>query len=502
MKPIIEIKEFKGGATLNEKLVGKDSFHTGRHIDFTSRMGFLTVRPGFTRMQISSSTDIGQPIQGILYATEGAIPYFGADNGTIYSQTSAGTITSANASSQTGAIRGLVEYKGFMYYPQDTTIGRSDLAGSPTYTDNWQTGLTNVNYHPMHVSADNKLYFGNDRYVSSWDGTTFTAQALDVQDDWEIQCLSDFGVPYLAIGINKMTSSSSTPQGCKILLWSRANSTVWDDEITIPEKSIYAMIEKNGYLWVWAGSSTLSIYAIPIGSRSATCVFTFENDNQQDYTVYTYPNAVGFKEGRIYFGVSCNTSASSNTVPGIYSINANPTKLKLNMELDPTYLYNYTGLVDIKSLGIIAFSGQASKGILYASFDNGSTENLIRENLLSSDNQFEYSTSPGSVYETGWFEAPAGKKIYMYGLGLDMLPMVASSGTVTVSFKFDGDANWTDLSAYSTTSGIGFFKKTAREGYRLKLKIGLAANQTGDTRPYISRLYVRGQLQDDPRITY
>lgn len=494
MKPIIQIQDFKGGMTLNDKLASKDQFHIGHGLDFYSRKGYLTVRPGFTKMTLSASEDIGQPIQGMLYATGNGTFYFGADNGTIYKQDTILTITSEHASAQTGAIRGLVEYKGYMYYPQNTTIGRTDLAGA--WTDNWQTGLTNVNFHPMKISADNKLYIGDDRYVSSWDGTTFTAQALDIQDDWEIQCLSDFGVNYLAIGANNVASTSQTSQGCKIILWSRANSTVWDDEITIPEKVIYAMFEKNGYLWVWAGSTTLSIYVIPIGGRTATKVFTFENDNTQDYTIYTYPNAVDYKDGRIYFAVSCNSNASTNSIPGVYSINATPTNLELNLDMNPVSLYSYSGIVDIKSVKVINYS-TGSSGILYISGDNGTTENLIRENLYTAESQFLID----SVYESVWFEAPVGKKMTIGGIGLDMLRRIGS-GSITVSYKLDGDTSYTAIgSAYQENNGIGFYKKLVREGYRIKLKI-LISGGTADDRMYISRLYVRGSLQDDSRITY
>lgn len=493
MKPIIQIQDFKGGMTLNEKLASKDQFHIGYGLDFYSRKGYLTVRPGFSRMQLSGSTDIGQPMQGMLYATGDGGFYFGADNGVIYEQTDTGTIALERTSSQTGAIRGLIEYKGFMYYPQNTTIGRYEFA-TTTYTDNWKTGLTNVNYHPMKISADNKLYIGDDRYVASWDGTTYTAQALDIQDDWEIQCLSDFGVNYLAIGANNVASSAQTSQGCKVILWSRANSTVWDDEITIPEKVIYAMFEKNGYLWIWAGSSTLSIYVIPIGGRSATKVFSFENDNPASYTVYTYPNAVDYKDGRIYFGVSCNSNTSTNTIPGVYSINANPSDLELNLDLDTVSTYTYSGIVDLKCLEVINFAGGAA-GVLYVSADNGATENLIRETLMSED---PYTFSFG-VYESVWFEAPPGKKITIAGFGLDMLRRTI--GYATVSYKLDGDTSYTDVGGlYQTTGGVGFYKKIAREAYRIKLKITMAG--TGATRMYVSRLYVRGSLQDDPRITY
>ncbi|WP_207785098.1 hypothetical protein, partial [Listeria monocytogenes] len=83
-------------------------------------------------------------------------------------------------------IQELVEYKGYMYYAQNTTIGRSDL-NAPTYVDNWKTGLTS-NPHPMCISydssqlTDQNVYVGNGSKVDMISGTTYTSNVLDIPD--------------------------------------------------------------------------------------------------------------------------------------------------------------------------------------------------------------------------------------------------------------------------------------------------------------------------------
>lgn len=503
LKPLITIDDFKGGATLNEKLGRKDQFHLGRGLDFTSRQGFLTIRPAFTRMQLSSSTDVTTPMQGILYTLEDSNVYFGGDDTKIYKQTSTGSITSDNDSAETGAIRGLIEYKGHMYYPQDLSIGRSDLAGTPTYDDDWaKNGVSSVviqnsTYKPLCISGDNNLYMGNGQYVAKIDGsaTIAASQALDLQAGWEIQTLANFGIPFLAIGANFLPSSSSTSQVSKMFLWDRISAS-WNDEIEIPENSIYAMFQKGGYLWVWAGSNALSIYVVPLGSRMATKVFTFENDNQQDYSFKVYPNAVGYKDGRIFFAVSGNTSASTNTPIGVYSMNNNPSNLQLNIEFSPS-VFSYSGQIDYKSIGLISYTSQVAKGILYFSADNGTTENLVRENLYTSDDMFSNATG---VYETFYFDAPPGKKLYFDGFGVDCSRRIASSGDITLSYKADNETNTTDIKAqYTVDNGIGFYVTKAVECYTIKFLLTMAGATSGDNRIYIKRLFATGKLIDDTR---
>lgn len=493
LKPIITLDDFKGGMTLNEKLGREDQFFSGYGTDFYSRPGYIAQRPGFTQMTLSASADIGVNFQAITYATENNLSYFGGENGTIYEKDTSISLKVAHASAQTGAIRSFAEYKGFLYYAQDTTIGRSDVVNAtPTYTDNWQTGLNNTTYKPMQISGDNNLYIGNGQYLSKFDGTTFTAQALDLQSGWTIRALANFGIPYVAIAGNFTAGiSGDRTYGSKIFLWDRLSST-WNDEVEIPEDGIYSMIYTNGYLWVWAGGSSISLYVIPVGSRTATKLWKLENDDPSAYQNYVWPNAVTYEHGRILFGVSGHTSASDVNTPGVYSFNPSPNNLEWNVDHTSTA---YSGLVEIKSLGTgVTFGSNANYvPILYFSVDNGTAENTYVENTTDPSLSLYGSDC---VIETSYYDAPAGQKILIEGIGLDFLPR--TGGTITLDYKKDADTSWTNIrNLYQTNSTVGFYNVKAIEAYTLKFRITISSGV--DAQWFIKRLWATGQVMDDQR---
>ncbi len=154
LKPLIVKENWNGGMSLNRRLANKNQTYKGSGVDPLIVEGYLANKVGLTRLTLSSSTDLGVEFQDIIYTQEGSDIYFAGEDTKIY--TGESSLSVANDSAQAGIIRGLKEYKGYMYYPQDTTIGRSDLAGSPTYTDNWQSSnISNVAYKPMVISSDN-----------------------------------------------------------------------------------------------------------------------------------------------------------------------------------------------------------------------------------------------------------------------------------------------------------------------------------------------------------
>jgi hypothetical protein len=257
------------------------------------------------------------------YSVTDGFTYFATYNN-LYKLTAPNTVSLAHTCTTTEEVQELKEYKRYFFYAQTTTIGRLNL-DTHIYDDIWRTGMTGTK-HPMEVSADNFMYIGAGQYLDRWDGSAYAPIALDLQDGWDIECLTNFGITFLAIGANYIGSQGSTQS--KIFLWDRIAPT-WNDEIEIPEQKIHTMISCKGGLWVWASSSQMSIYFIPLGSRSAIKVFTFENNNPVLYPSRVYRNAVTFKNGRVYFGYSCNIFSSDQSLPGVYSFNQDPTKFQI-----------------------------------------------------------------------------------------------------------------------------------------------------------------------------
>lgn len=496
LKPLITIDNWDNGMSLNDRVASKGQLARGSGLEQFLRNGYLANRVGVTRLTLSSSVDVNVVFNDILYSQEASTVYLAGGDTIIYSQNSSGTIASARDSAQAGGIRSLIEYKGYMYYPQDTTIGRSDLAGSPTYTDNWQaSNIQNVAYKPLVVGADNNLYIGNGQYVAKWDDSTFTYNAFDMGTGWEVQCMANFDSPLLAIGANFGSSTSGiNSTQCKIFLWNKTEPFIAESTIDIPEASIFAMISRPNGLWVWAGTNSVSIYYCPSGSRQPIKVYTFENDNPDDYQLQVFPNAVTVNEGRIVFGLTFNSSASNQFVPGIYSFNPELNNFRLMCERG--IVAGVTGQVNIKSLRAIRYTGQPS--MLYFSYENGTTQNIYREQLFSSDsNTFSSngSFSDGTA-ETLYFDAPAGKKLYFDGFGMDFLPLTSSAG-ISLEYKKDAETSYTAVKSV-TGSGteIGFYKTQPVEAYTIKFRITISSTST---RTFIKRFFATGKLIDDTR---
>jgi len=489
-KPLIEIKDFKGGMTLNEDLGREDQFHIGYGLDFTSKPGRLTCGPDWTRMQYNASYDIPTQFNWILPTSNHNL-YFGGEDGKIYKQTDLGTIDVAHTSTDTGAVKGMEEYKDYLYWAQNTTIGRYDL--SSTWTDSWQTGLSDSTFHPMKVSADNKLYIGHRNLIASYDGTTFTSNALDLPSDWEVKCLEDFGYRYLAIGAT-LTTSSAAPIRTKIFLWDRTSSS-WNDEIIIPENDIWAMRFVSGYLWILAGESS-NIYVVPEASRRATKMWTFRKETQDNLIVY--PGAVTHRRGTIYFALSDTNPTSdyasdvhSQNPTGIYSFPADPRYFTLNIP------YKNQGVVEkFKSLAQVYWAD--NENLLYFSeysWNGTAWETRLRREKTPANNENLYGTG---VYESFRYQAPAEKEMFTEAFGVEFEPL--PSGTrISLSYKKDGDTSWTDVfTDFQTDDATEKIVPLRIKAKSLKLRLVLYGDTgaSSSNRPFIKRIFVTGHLID------
>ena len=494
LKPIIQITDFKGGMTLNEKMGREDQFHIGYGLDFSSLPGFLTCGPEWIRLNVLGNVSAASDFQGIIRTVKDNRTWLGADNTNLYFASTTNAIISAADSNQGGPIRGLNEYENFLYYPQDTTIGRKALASATSagYTHNWQTGLTDDIYHPIFTSANKKQYIGHGSKVASWDNTTFTSSALDLAENWHIRTICDFGLSYLALGGNYYTTEGKS-QKTKIFLWNRVDSS-WNDEIIIPESEIQAKIFDSGYLWIFAGKNC-SIYVVPEGSRKATKMWEFPKMGDIATNFRVYPNSVKAKNGKIYFGLSGGDTITDELSPcGIYCFPSDPSKFVLNRVDNLTAGTLATYDLNFYSLALENFGNTSSERIIASVRDSTGTikRRLIAESIESS--QFQGTAD----YESFKYDAPPGKKIHIEHIIVLYKPELAAGGDSNLDayYKLDNDASWTQvITGFSMASGfekIAYnINKTCRS---LKLRLGIQGSTTNTLRAFAKGIYVTGRL--------
>lgn len=483
-KPLITIEDLSGGASLSP-VGSRNQFMRGGNVDPFSKRRMITQTPAFSSITYSASADINENIYSMVSTVTDGNCYFGATNAKIFKLSAADTIGLEHTSAQTGTIVSMKEYKGYLYFAQNTTLGRYDL--SATWTDSWQSSnIQSSTYKPMEVAADNNLWIGNGRYIAKWDGTTFTYNALDLAAGWQVRSLTNFGVGYLAIGANFENSGIST--SCKILLWDRLSSS-WNSEIEIPENKILATYYKAGYLWVIAGTNP-TIYVVSVGSSYATKVYQFFN-NDITQPAEVYPNAITYNSGRIWFGISL---LSSSTVPytpaAVYSFEANPSKFNINTEVIQSLT---SGTISTTAIGTLNSSYVASIAPIFYAYDFGSLEGLSVQ---------YYSTVPygNSYIETIEYKAPYGKKIYIDGFGADFTELL-SNQAITITYSTDGGVTYTapsNLDSIGSTGMYTFWKPCVIETYKIIIKVTYGGGTT--TKPVqIKRVYATGELIDDTR---
>jgi len=485
-EPLIQISDFKGGMTLNEKMGRQDQFHIGKNLDFSSKPGYLSVGLDLGYVTFIDSANAPTEFPWIVSAGKDGNIYFGGDDGAIYN-------ASGNSlHSDTVGIKGMAEYKDYLYWARDTTLGRYDFSG--TWTDGWQTGLTDADYHPMKVMGG-KLYIGHGQYLASYDGTTFTSTALDLADNWQIRCLDNFGYLYLAIGASYYTSSG-TPVKSKIFLWNRESSS-WNDEIIIPEAEINAMVYTAGYLWIWAGRSC-NIYVVPEGSRQATKIWSFTREEPaEEFEVY--PGAVMARRGTVYFGLSDVGSNSYEKNPaGIYSFPAEPDKFSLNL------IYYKNGYKE-RYKGIANHYGVSGIDTMYFSF---------RDYIIAGSEYNKLHYEKSTNYGDGWYysfqySAPPNKKISTEAFIVEFEPLPSNCQISLYAARkedttsggvgkwFTHPTGWTTIfENFSTADATKKVVRKRLDTEALQLKLLIQGDSSSLNRPFIKSIVVTGHLYD------
>jgi len=475
-EPIIQINNFSGGMTLNEKMGREDQFHIGKGLDFFSKLGYLTAGYAWRNMSYNASESLPAQFPWMLFANKDSKNYFGGDDNKIYRQKADDNTVIELANTALASIRGMAEYKDYLYYAQDTNLGRFNF--DATWTNNWQT-LNTTTYHPMVVMAL-KLWIGNGQYVAMYDGTTWNNNVLDLDTGWAIRCLAPFGT-FLAVGAN-----FGNVKG-KIFLWNRTDAS-WNEEIDIPENSVQAMIYYAGYLWIWAGTSA-NLYVVAEGTRKAVKIFSFVRENpQQDLIVY--PGAVAIRKGAIYFGLSNVDSTSKAKNPsGVYSFPYEPSEFKLNIPLRVSdYNEKIQGLAIMGTTNTlyVSYRNEVSVGAEY--------NNLKREKTI--DESAPYSST--AEYESRQFRSPKNKKILTEKCGITCDPLPAGVN-LSLYYKKDNEADWTAIfSDFNTANAIEKKVDKRIECFNIKFKLELRGSITTSNRPFVESIYATGDFIEKP----
>lgn len=156
-------------------------------------------------------------------------------------------------------------YQSNLYYSYNHSntlgdVGKYNL--DATFDDDWGSTvpsgaatLTGGVPHPMVVAGNDTLYIGNGRYVTSYNGTTFIQQALDLPTGAIIQSMRWMS-DRLWIAANRSSLTGNNKNEASIFVWDGTTDS-WEAEIKLMG-TVGAMHVKNGILFVFYQDITSS----------------------------------------------------------------------------------------------------------------------------------------------------------------------------------------------------------------------------------------------------
>lgn len=179
--------------------------------------------------------------------------------------------------------------------------GANDLSTADFHTY-YQFLVEDTQFHPI-IQFLNFLAFGNDRYVATYDGSTYNPHRLTLPGGWKVRCYAWYK-HYLAIGCWKGTNVYDYDDGI-IFFWDGISDT-YNFYVAVPEGAINAMLFSRGELHVWAGYQ--GDHLVYLGGDKATKIKRVPKIADDKY-IEIYPGAVSMWRSLIRYGVGVSDSA-------------------------------------------------------------------------------------------------------------------------------------------------------------------------------------------------
>tara|TARA_Y100000310_G_scaffold260707_2_gene269786 strand:- start:3170 stop:4963 length:1794 start_codon:yes stop_codon:yes gene_type:complete len=420
----IEISDFSGGLSDGTRVGIPGSFYWAKGLNYRNDPDSITAN--YVAAKNSGST-VADLVKWVAHDPINGNTFYYGDAGKIYKRTSGGTWSLLQTTSNSGG-QGLAVYADYLYYTQDSQIGRyGSLAGSPSFTDNWQTSLNGTTeWRPIYAFM-NFIAVGNGRYLAHWDDTTWTATKLTFPAGWYVHCLGEVG-SYMAIGVNDAAEPASATRGL-IFLWDGTSSS-YNDFVSVDDGPINAVLGRQNSLYIWAGhEGNMYVYT---GGVQKIKKIPFVSDKK---TIYAYPGAVTNYEGLVHFGLAGGTSTTVHR--GAYSWgqpNKNyPNGLNFEHPISPSITsgVNTGTAIDIGSTKAVGTN-------FYIGWKSSSTYGVDLVSTTVKQLSVVYESRIISLSKLGTFR---GVRIYFDTL--------ATGQTITIKYKADRQSSWQSLGSAS-----------------------------------------------------
>ena len=422
-----------------------------------------------------------------------AIPanYYAIDaSGDVYTSGDSGG-SWASSSNRAGFGEGAVVWKDYLLVTTNTGIDAfGPLSGSAVWIENVMgaTIATDALFHPMITGQDDIVYIGAGRYVASLQevdgqnfqaGTastfTFSAQALDLPEDYRVKCIAELG-KNLMIGTWKGATASNQAKTADIFPWDRKSDS-FNLPLRLAENGINQMISMGGLVYFQAGSEGKIFVTDGTSIKLIGQIPKHITNLVGAKWIEAYPGAMIFHKGKILFGIMSPGGNGQEVTDGIgvWSINPDTKALVFENQIST----GSTGGVAGSDVQITALKSVDRNSYLIG-WEDGNTYGIDKiSNTIRYTGYKSFATS--AYYPLGTKQKPVPLSEIEFQLAK---PFGTAQG-VRLKYRTDLNAAFTtigtyDAATYGTTIAgyIDTFGVTVDEGIQIRAELTTNSGST------------------------
>jgi hypothetical protein len=438
-KRFIRLDKFGGGESQFDRVASVEgSFLRGSQLDYRTDPSSLSINKNEVGTSLPTTVDLTKWMVPGGLTTEAL---FTLDSSGWIKKRSVTGVWSDFTSHASSAGQGLGYWRGddFLYFTNYGQVGRyGPLAGTPTYQPVWQSINIDNDFHPIKEFRDFQA-FGNTRYVSTWDATTWDVDRLILPSGWRVRSLEPWN-EYLAVGCWRGSRVDSDNKGI-IFFWDGISTTY---NFFIETKgAVQAMKTRGSDLFMLLGPrAELWKY-----NGNLSKISNFPGVLQFNDVVNVNPGAIAERDGLIMMGVGANTSLSS-TAKGVYSFGSNNPSLPETFNME--FLANGdtdTTMVDSQYNRIGALVEVQGK-LFYSTYHPTATGLPV---IVEVDGNTPFDTARGGRYESLIINDGEPHRIKRSMKFIANFAPLPTGVTMTFYYRADGGA-WTTI---GSTSNVG-----------------------------------------------